>query len=97
MDKIIKDVRHNGPDIELLIRCPECQRSILIGAEDVVCPLCMREIEQANIQAWTEYVDMDNQPAKAVAAEKMGHSCRNCGTFHGDQEVCPSCGTDPHH
>lgn len=33
----------------------------------------------------------------SVDANKMGHSCRNCGLFIDDQELCPQCGTDPHH
>jgi len=55
MDKTIRGVHINGPDIELLIKCPECGRSIFIGEDDGFCPLCYKEIESANIKAWEEY------------------------------------------
>lgn len=35
---------------------------------------------------------------KALGATcELGHTCRNCGMFHRDTELCPNCGTDPHY
>jgi endogenous inhibitor of DNA gyrase (YacG/DUF329 family) len=52
---IIIKVHDEYEEVKLGVRCPECEKYILIGEDDAFCPMCWREIEQTNIDAWTEY------------------------------------------
>lgn len=38
-----------------MVDCPHCNRRPILGEEDTFCEFCMNEIEQLNIQAWSEY------------------------------------------
>jgi len=44
-------------EIRLRVVCPECSRSILINEDTDFCPLCFKEIEWTNINAWMEYIN----------------------------------------
>jgi endogenous inhibitor of DNA gyrase (YacG/DUF329 family) len=57
---LIIKVHQEYEEIKLQVICPECGKHILIGEDDAFCPMCWREIEQTNINAWTEYENNKN-------------------------------------
>lgn len=61
---IIIKIHDDGEETKLQVICPECQRHIIIGEEDVFCPLCFKEIEQTNINAWEEFSTSNKKDKK---------------------------------
>lgn len=58
---IVKVVSRDG-NIELMVDCWHCHRTPILGEDDVFCEFCMNEIDQTNIDAWTEYEEEKPEP-----------------------------------
>lgn len=53
--KHIKQVIKNGDKISLVVWCPHHNGTTVISEDQIDCMHCGNEIEQQNMDAWTEY------------------------------------------
>ena len=57
MKKLIKRIIQEDNEVKLIVICDRCQKHITINEDQGFCPMCFEEIEQLNINAWTEYYE----------------------------------------